>query len=103
MKAYITRHSSEAQKWPRMTGMQALPMLAAHEGDSIDRDFTGGEAHTDALEAGVYEITILGGNARIKIGADVVATEANGQLWIDGRSAVRFVREGQRISVIAAS
>lgn len=102
MKAYITRHSNNAQGWARLSSGTTLAMLGAHSGDSIDLDFTGGVQNSADLTEGVYEITIDGGNARVLIGAGAVADNVKGQFWKDGRCDLRFVRTGQRISVIAA-
>lgn len=101
MKAYITKHTTDAANWPRLSSMQTIGALGGHIGNSIDLDFTGGEDHTADLSQGLYRIAIDGGNARIVIEANAVAEQVSGEFWFDGDKDVRFVREGERISVIA--
>lgn len=101
MKAYITKHTTQAPNWPRMSNMEALGALGGHEGNSIDLDFSAGEDHTDPLDEGLYRIAIDGGNARIKIEANAIADQQNGEFWFDGDKDVRFVRQDQSILIIA--
>jgi len=100
MKAYITKHTTQAPNWPRLSNMQAIGALGGHEGDSIDLDFSTGEAHTGDLTEGLYRIGIDGGNARVRIEVNAFSDQT-GEFWFDGDKDLRFVREGQRISVIA--
>lgn len=101
MKAYITKHTTQAQNWPRTSNMQAIGVLGAHEGDSIDLDFSTGEDHTADLTEGLYRIAIDGGNARVLIEQNGIATQANGEFWFDGDKDLRHVRQDQRISIVA--
>lgn len=100
MKAYITRHTTDAANWPRLSSMQTIGALGGHIGSSIDLDFSTGEQHTADLAQGLYRIAIDGGNARIVIEANATADQA-GEFWFDGDKDLRFVRDGERISVIA--
>lgn len=102
-KAYITRHSIARREFAALSTGDPISAIGAHIGDSIDLDFTSGEASTIPLEVGLYEIFISGADARLKIDEDEPATQQNGQYWADGRCSLRFVRKGQKISVIAAA
>ncbi|AUW59442.1 hypothetical protein C1T17_16455 [Sphingobium sp. SCG-1] len=101
-KAYITKHSVGRRDVPATSSGNIIAALPGHVGNSIDLDFSLGEQHTADLGAGLYELSIDGDNARIAVGAGAVATQANGKFWFDGRVGMIFVREGQRISVLAA-
>ncbi|MES1985047.1 MAG: hypothetical protein V4461_08830 [Pseudomonadota bacterium] len=101
-KAYITRHAVDRRGFAQMSSGEPIGALCGHLGDSIDLDFTDGVDTTDALESGLYLITIDGANARLKIDKAVAATTVNGQFWFDGSSAMRFIRAGEKISVVAA-
>ncbi|QUT04075.1 hypothetical protein KFK14_13055 [Sphingobium phenoxybenzoativorans] len=101
-KAYITKYSNGSVNGPRSRGGMPLPVLGAQLGVSIDLDYTSGVQNSAALDQGLYEISIVGANARVAIGASVVADQT-ARFWRDGRDDVVFVEEGQRISVIAAT
>lgn len=101
-KAYITKHSVTRRNFAAMSSGEPIGALGGHEGDSIDLDFTNGLDTTEALETGLYEICISGGDARLKIHKTDSATQVNGQFWPDGRIGIRFVREDEKISIVSA-
>ena len=101
--AYITKHSVTRRDFAAMSSGEAISALGAHEGDSIDLDFSGGVETTVALDTGLYEICIMGSDARVKIHKSDPATQVNGQFWPDGRISVRFVREDEKISIVSAT
>lgn len=102
-KAFITRHSHKRGEFAQLVSGETVAALSAHVGDSIDLDFTAGVATSVALESGLYEITIVGADARLKISNAGGVTQASGQYWADGRCDVRFVRQDEKISVVAAA
>ena len=100
--AYITRYSSKATDWQRLTSGQALSLLGGQEGDGTDLDLSDGEPkEIEAAEAGIFRILIDGGNARVRIGVGEVDIEA-GEFWLDGGEDLRFVRKGQKLVMKAA-
>jgi hypothetical protein len=102
-KAHITRHSSDAKLWARLSGGQAISALGGQEGNALDLDLADGTAKSTAVvsAAGLYRIAIDGADVRLRIGAGAVADDT-GERWFDGDSDIRYLRSGERISVKVA-
>lgn len=101
--AHITRHSLHSADWPKLKSGEGVSALPPHDGDAITLNFDSGVQNTSpAASDGLYEITIAGAAARVKIGNGAVASAQNGQYWADGRTDLRLVRQGERISVLKA-
>jgi hypothetical protein len=101
-KVFITRHTVEARKWPRLSSGQALGALGGQDGDALDLELGANETHTaPAQSAALYRIMIDGADARVRIGKDAEASET-GERWLDGSCETRYLMSGERISVVVA-
>lgn len=89
----ITKHALDGH-------LSGLGVLGGHSGDRTDV-LIGAAAHTDPFET--YTVVRLYPEAScvIRIGADAVATASAGETLSAQVEAIRYVKEGERISVIA--
>lgn len=99
-KAVITRYSTEARRWSRLSQGQAISVLSGHEGARITLALDAGDVeHSPPAESpGIYRIKIIGADVTLRIGKDAVA-DATGELWEDGETELRYVAAGERISI----
>ena len=80
--------------------MSGLGVLGGHLGDRIDLPI-GAVDETDPFETYAMVRLYPEETCVIRIGVDAVATAAGGETLPAQQEAIRYVKEGERISVIA--
>lgn len=81
--------------------MSSLGILGGQGGDRVDL-VIGAEARTAAYATYTVVRLLPEADCVIRIGAGAVAAAATGDPLKSGIEAIRYVKEGERISVIAA-